>query len=354
VPDGRGRAHRYRDGMAVSANRLELLQIADAVAREKSIDRMIVLAAMEDAIQKAARSRYGRRPTSAPRSTRRPARSSCSACSGGRRGRERRDQITSRTRAPQPGRPGRRLHRRAAAADRFRPHRRPVRQAGHRAEGARGRARPPVRRVQGPHRRDRQRRRQARRIRQRHRRSRPRRGHRPPRRADPARDLPLRRPRPRLCLRRAPRAARPADLPVAHPSAVHGQAVRAGSAGNLRRHHRGEVGRPRPGLARQDRRHLARFLHRSGRRLRRHARLARAGVVNELQGEKIDIIPWSPDARPSSSTRCSRPKSPRSCSTRTPSASRSWCPTTSCRSPSAAAARTCASPRSSPAGTSTS
>jgi N utilization substance protein A len=45
--------------MAVSANRLELLQIADAVAREKSIDRMIVVAAMEDAIQKAARSRYG-------------------------------------------------------------------------------------------------------------------------------------------------------------------------------------------------------------------------------------------------------------------------------------------------------
>jgi N utilization substance protein A len=45
--------------MAVSANRLELLQIADAVAREKQIDRQIVLEAMEDAIQKAARSRYG-------------------------------------------------------------------------------------------------------------------------------------------------------------------------------------------------------------------------------------------------------------------------------------------------------
>jgi N utilization substance protein A len=45
--------------MAVSANRLELLQIADAVAREKSIDRQIVLSSMEDAMQKAARSRYG-------------------------------------------------------------------------------------------------------------------------------------------------------------------------------------------------------------------------------------------------------------------------------------------------------
>src|SRR5207237_184340 len=45
--------------MAVSANRLELLQIAEAVAREKSIDCMIVMTAMEDAIAKAARSRYG-------------------------------------------------------------------------------------------------------------------------------------------------------------------------------------------------------------------------------------------------------------------------------------------------------
>ncbi len=45
--------------MAVSANRLELLQIADAVAREKSIPRETVLQSMEDALQKAARSRYG-------------------------------------------------------------------------------------------------------------------------------------------------------------------------------------------------------------------------------------------------------------------------------------------------------
>ncbi|OYX68005.1 MAG: transcription termination/antitermination protein NusA, partial [Rhizobiales bacterium 32-66-11] len=45
--------------VAVSANRLELLQIAEAVAREKTIDRSIVIAAMEDAIAKAARSRYG-------------------------------------------------------------------------------------------------------------------------------------------------------------------------------------------------------------------------------------------------------------------------------------------------------
>ena len=43
----------------VGANRLELLQIADAVAREKAIDAEIVVEAMEEAIQKAARSKYG-------------------------------------------------------------------------------------------------------------------------------------------------------------------------------------------------------------------------------------------------------------------------------------------------------
>ncbi len=38
---------------------MELLQVADAVAREKNIDRDIVLVAMEEAIQKAGRSKYG-------------------------------------------------------------------------------------------------------------------------------------------------------------------------------------------------------------------------------------------------------------------------------------------------------
>jgi N utilization substance protein A len=42
-----------------SANKAELLAIADAVAREKLIDRGIVIEAMEDAIQRAARARYG-------------------------------------------------------------------------------------------------------------------------------------------------------------------------------------------------------------------------------------------------------------------------------------------------------
>ncbi len=43
----------------IAANKAELIAIADAVAREKSIDRMIVIEAMEEAIQRAARARYG-------------------------------------------------------------------------------------------------------------------------------------------------------------------------------------------------------------------------------------------------------------------------------------------------------
>jgi len=42
-----------------SANRLELLQIADAVAREKLIDPELVIEAMEESMAKAAKSRYG-------------------------------------------------------------------------------------------------------------------------------------------------------------------------------------------------------------------------------------------------------------------------------------------------------
>jgi N utilization substance protein A len=43
----------------IAIPRMELLQVADAVAREKSIDRDEVLIAMEQAIQKAGRSKYG-------------------------------------------------------------------------------------------------------------------------------------------------------------------------------------------------------------------------------------------------------------------------------------------------------
>jgi N utilization substance protein A len=44
---------------AIAANRTELLQIADAVARDKNIDKGVVIAAMEEAMQRAAKARYG-------------------------------------------------------------------------------------------------------------------------------------------------------------------------------------------------------------------------------------------------------------------------------------------------------
>ena len=42
-----------------SSARPELLQIAESVAREKSIDQNIVIKAMEQAIQSAAKRKYG-------------------------------------------------------------------------------------------------------------------------------------------------------------------------------------------------------------------------------------------------------------------------------------------------------
>ncbi len=132
--------------MAVSANRLELLQIADAVAREKSIDRMIVIESMQDAIEKAAKTRYGAETN---------VRAEINPKTGELRlwrllevvetveeyGRQiGLKDAQARNGAAKLGD----YVTRAAAADRIRPHRRPVGQAGDRAEGARCRARPHV------------------------------------------------------------------------------------------------------------------------------------------------------------------------------------------------------------------
>ena len=122
----------------VSANRLELLQIADAVAREKAIDRQVVIAAMEDAIQKAAKSRYGSEneikaevdPKTGEIRLARLLEVVEAVDHGG-------DPDLARRGAPaEPRRASRRLHRRAPAAARFRPHRSAEREAGDRAEGA--------------------------------------------------------------------------------------------------------------------------------------------------------------------------------------------------------------------------
>ena len=88
----------------------------------------------------------------------------------------------------------------------------------------------------------------------------------------------------------------PADLPVARASGVHGQAVRAGGAGDLRRHRQIKSVARDPG----SRAKIA--------VVSRDASIDPVGacvgmrgsrvqaVVSELQGEKIDIIQWSPDA----------------------------------------------------------
>src|SRR5580704_6208476 len=64
---------------------------------------------------------------------------------GGRDGGKSGDADQPRRRAPAPSRsPDRRYHRRSVAAARIWPHRRAIGQAGDRAEGARGRARPAI------------------------------------------------------------------------------------------------------------------------------------------------------------------------------------------------------------------
>ena len=131
---------------AVSANKAELIAIADAVAREKLIDKGIVIEAMEDAIQRAARARYG---------AENDIRAKLDAETGDLRlwrvlevveeAEDHFKQIDLKgAQKLQKGASRRRLHRRPAAADRVRPHRRPGRQAGHLPEGPRRRARAPV------------------------------------------------------------------------------------------------------------------------------------------------------------------------------------------------------------------
>src|SRR5262249_18871709 len=189
--DHRGGAQNEGESpMAVSANRLELLQIADAVAREKAIDRNIVIAAMEDAIQKAARSRYGSETE---------VRAEINPKTGEMRlsrlllvvdqvendaTQIALEEANKRNPAAQVGD--------CLAALGLGPHRRQSGKTGGGAEGAGSGARPPVSGVQGPHFRYRQWHRQAGRIRQRGRRSRPRRGDRASRRNVAARDVPQR------------------------------------------------------------------------------------------------------------------------------------------------------------------
>ena len=58
-PKQRNKRNMATAAATATANRAELIAIANSVASEKMIDRAIVLEAMEDAIQRAAKARYG-------------------------------------------------------------------------------------------------------------------------------------------------------------------------------------------------------------------------------------------------------------------------------------------------------
>ena len=128
-----------------------------------------------------------------------------------------------------------------------------------------------------------------------------------------------------------------------------------GGARDLRRHRADQVGGARSGLQGQDRRHLQGFLDRSGRRLRRHARPARAGRGRRAAGREGRHHPVEPGRGHLHRQRAGAGRGHQGGAGRgIRTASRWWCPRASSRSPSAGAARTSGSPRSSPAGTSTS
>ena len=333
----------------VSANRLELLQIADAVAREKSIDRKIVIQAMEDAIQKAAKQRYGQendiRCSIDPRSGETRLTRVVTVAEEVENESQQMTLDDARRKKPDAavgdtfveqlppldfGRVAAQnakqvIFQKVREAERDRQYEEFKDRVGEIVNGT-------VKRVEygniivdlgrgeGIMRRD---------------------------QSIPRENVQHRRPHPHLHLRRPPRAKGPQImLSRAKPdfmAKLFAQEVPEVYDGVDRDPRR----RPRSRLARQDGGPVERQLDRSRRRLRRHARLARPGGRRRTAGREDRHHPVEPGrAAPSSSTPWLRPKSPRSCSTRKPTASRWSCRTSSCRWPSAAAARTSAWPRS--------
>ena len=96
-------------------------------------------------------------------------------------------------------------------------------------------------------------------------------------RADAARDVSPRRSHRRVRQGHRPRGARPARHPEPQRSAPGRQAVRGRGARDLRGHRQDRRRRSRARFAQQDRREHPRLGRRSGRRVRRHQGLARAG-----------------------------------------------------------------------------
>ena len=208
-----------------------------------------------------------------------------------------------------------------------------TRQAGHRPAGARGRARAAVQRVQGPDRRDRRRRGQAGRARQR----------RWSISAGPRRSCAATSCFPREMFRAKDRirayiydvrarAARAADLPVAHPSASSWPSC------SSRRCRRSTTASSRSRPVARDPGSRAKIAVISkdssidpvGACVGMRGSRVQA-VVGELRGEKIDIIPWSPDPATFVVNALAPGRGQQGRARRgQPSGSRSSCPTISC------------------------
>ena len=209
-----------------------LLQQIDAIAKEKGVEPEIIISAVQDALEAAARKRY---KSEALRARFNPDTGQLELYAVKKIVEDVTDPSTQisldRSAGALRRRSGSRHGDRVSASDRgSRPHRRADRQAGDLPEGPRGGARERLRRIQPARRRGGQRHGQALRERRHHRRARARRSAAAAQGAVARGELHGQRPRPRRHPRRQPQRQGTADRPVAHrPGAAH-QAVRAGSA----------------------------------------------------------------------------------------------------------------------------
>ena len=192
-----------------------------------------------------------------------------------------------------------------------RPHRGADGQAGAHPARARRRARHHLQRVQGPQGRAHPRHRPAlREGQQHHRRPRADRGRAAVPRADAARDVPPRRPHRRLREGHRSRGARSADHPLARRRRTLVEKLFETEVPEIYEGIVRIVGvRARAGRAQQDRRHEPRRGRRSGRRVRRHEGLARAGRrAGAARREDRHRARATAIRRASSATRSSRPR----------------------------------------------
>ena len=257
-----------------------LMQTIEALAKEKGIEAETIITAIEDAVLTASRKYYKTNENLKTRFNPETGQVDLFAIKhivSGRRGPGHADLAEGSAGALRRGSRSRHGDRVPEAHRRARPHRRADGQAGDLPEGPRGRAREHLRRVQPARRRGHQQHGQAVRERRPDRRDRPRRGGAAAQGAVARRKLHARRAHPRRHQGREPQREGAADRPVAHRPGAADQAVRAGSAGDLRRHRDDSRRRARSGRPREGGGLLARARRRPGRRLRRHEGHARPG-----------------------------------------------------------------------------